>query len=221
MQGLEGETMRVHLAGTGLFLLSLLALSGCNNDEDRGESKNDASTADASVIDSGASDSSSPYGDGSTALDASSASDSGQTEDTSVMDDSGTTEGDGTAPAPTGEMVTFRDLNYPPPEGVISDMAQMDIYRRDDGVSRPLMFFVHGGSWVGGDKQGIERRIAPWWVDQGYVVAGVNFRLASRLQEPREVLPRDQVQDIASALAYILSQADTYKIKADEVIVVG
>ena len=58
-------------------------------------------------------------------------------------------------------------------------------------------------------------------MEQGYVVAGVNFRLASRLRQPRDVLPRDQAQDIAAALAHILSQADTYRIKADEVVVVG
>lgn len=128
---------------------------------------------------------------------------------------------DDAGPQPTGEFMVFRDVDYPPPEGVVSDLAKMDIYRRDDGITRPLMVFVHGGSWVGGDKGGIERRIAPWWVEQGYVVAGVNFRLASRLGRGRDVLPRNQAADVAAALAHLLSQADTYQIKTQEVILVG
>ncbi|MGC6419339.1 MAG: alpha/beta hydrolase [Bradymonadia bacterium] len=213
--------MRLNVDGLGLVFASMLALSACNSADDRNESQRDASVADMAVMDSSTADSTTPNSDGATAADAGGASDTGQREDAAVVADSGATEVDGAAPAPTGELVISRDVDYPPPEGVVSDMAKMDIYRRDDGVVRPLMFFVHGGSWVGGDKGGIERRIAPWWVDQGYVVAGVNFRLASRLRQSREVLPRDQAQDIAAALAHILSQADTYQIKADEVVVVG
>ena len=211
--------MRFNLFGLGLVFASMLAFSACNSADERDEGQNDASVADMAVMDSSTADSATPNSDGATASDAGGASDIGQREDAGLMADSGATEVDGAAP--TGELMISRDVDYPPPEGVVSDMAKMDIYRRDDGVVRPLMLFVHAGSWVGGDKGGIERRIAPWWVDQGYVVAGVNFRLASRLRQPREVLPRDQAQDIAAALAHILSQADTYQIKADEVVVVG
>ena len=154
--------MRLNVDGFGLVFASMLALSACNSADDRNESQRDASVADVAVMDSRTADSTAPNSDGATAADAGGASDTGEREDAGLMADSGATEVDGAAP--TGELVISRDVDYPPPGGVVSDMAKMDIYRRDDGVVRPLMFFVHGGSWVGGDKGGLSgaSRLGGW-----------------------------------------------------------
>ena len=140
--------MRLNVDGLGLVFASMLALSACNSADDRSESQRDASVADMAVMDSSTADSATPNSDGATAADAGGASDAGQREDAAVVADSGATEVDGAAPGPTGELVISRDVDYPPPEGVVSDMAKMDIYRRDDGVVRPLMLFVHGLSLI-------------------------------------------------------------------------
>lgn len=124
-------------------------------------------------------------------------------------------------PAPTGETLRFKDLAYTPPPGVESELATLDLYRVDDGRVRPLVLMVHGGSWASGDKAGFEDRIVPWWLEQGYVAAAVNFRLASTRGQTPVVKPADQVRDVAAALAWLNSNADTYKIATEGVVLLG
>ncbi len=129
--------------------------------------------------------------------------------------------GDAQLSEPTGAMISAKDLAYPPPAGVDSDLAFLDVFRMDDGQTRPLVLLVHGGSWVGGDKAGFESKIVPWWVDKGYVAAPINFRLASRLNQPLVVSPREQARDIAAGLAWLISQAETYQIDPENIVILG
>ena len=126
-----------------------------------------------------------------------------------------------TTPAPTGEVLAFRDLEYTPPEGGDPEMSKLDLFRVDDDVVRPLVLLVHGGSWASGDKAGFSDKIAPWWLEQGYVAAPVNFRLASKRRETPVVKPGDMAKDIAAALAWLMSKADEYKIAKDKVVLLG
>ncbi len=116
------------------------------------------------------------------------------------------------------------DLAYTPPPGVGGELAPLDLYLRPDGEPKPLALLVHGGSWVGGDNANFDAAapdVVPWWIDRGYVVAAVNFRLASPLGQPRDILPRDQARDVAHALAWLAEQADDYDIADGEVVAVG
>lgn len=116
-----------------------------------------------------------------------------------------------------------RDVAYAPPPGVGNEFATLDLYRVEDEVARPLVLLVHGGSWVGGDKDGFSTHapdLIEWWLERGYTAACLNFRLASRLGQPQTVRPRDQARDIAHALAWLLQQED-YNLKQDDVIALG
>ena len=124
-------------------------------------------------------------------------------------------------PAHSGEVINSRELAYLPPPGVTSNLALVDVFRVDDGQRRPLVLLVHGGSWVSGDKAGFEMRIVPWWLKLWFVAAPVNFRLASRINQPLSVAPRDQAGDVAAALAWLISQADTYKIDREKIVILG
>src|SRR5262245_51753022 len=57
------------------------------------------------------------------------------------------------------------------------DDTKMDVYLPDgDAPKNPTVLFIHGGSWVAGDKDHFEvggRRLAR----SGYVVASINYRL--------------------------------------------
>ena len=114
-----------------------------------------------------------------------------------------------------------KDIAYVPPTGVQTELATLDLYRRDDGQVRPLALLVHGGSWVGGDKAGFAQKVAPWWVERGYVAAAVNFRLATKAGESPIVKPGDQAHDIAGALAWLLNHAEDYAISTTGVVVLG
>lgn len=54
----------------------------------------------------------------------------------------------------------------------------LDLYKPvgDDNTQRPLIVFVHGGSWLGGCKNAAAT-FGPEMAQRGYVVASVNYRL--------------------------------------------
>jgi arylformamidase len=125
----------------------------------------------------------------------------------------------------TGALLTFEDLTYDLPVGIDDSLATLDLFRPDDGQARPLVLLVHGGSWVGGDKAGFSKSapdFIPWWIDRGYAVAAVNFRLATPLGQPQVVTPTDQADDIAHALAWLLTHAEDHHLDAaSETTLVG
>ncbi len=122
------------------------------------------------------------------------------------------------------DAVTLLDLAYRPPPGVDADLATLDLVRRPGDGPQPLALLVHGGSWVGGDKANFRDAapdFVPWWLDRGYVVAAVNFRLATPRGADLEVGPMDQARDIAHALAWLDAHAETYGIDAGRAVAVG
>jgi triacylglycerol lipase len=74
--------------------------------------------------------------------------------------------------------------------------------------SRPILVFVHGGGFTGGDKhtpgQFSNDNLMKWAVEQGMVGVDINYRLA-----PKNVLP-DQVNDARDALAWVAKNAAKY-----------
>ena len=141
--------------------------------------------------------------------------------DNSSLDQGNEVEAADLSTSGTNEIKAYRNLEYTLPPNVESDLAQLDIFRSDDEEIRPLVLLIHGGSWASGDKAGFESKVVPWWIDQGYVAAPVNFRLASRMRQTPVVKPNDQVADIANALAWLMDHADEYKIARDGIVLLG
>jgi arylformamidase len=129
------------------------------------------------------------------------------------------------APAldPPAAMVEEFDVAYTPPEGGDPTTALLDLYYVPDGAPKRLMVFVHGGSWVGGDKENLQlaTELVPWFLDRGYVVAAPNFRLASPPGGPRDVTYADQTTDIAFALAWLNDHGATYGISEPGALLLG
>ena len=182
-------------------------------------SESEAEAADTSVADNEASGSA----QGAEGVDASAGEERGGQDDAASPDDALVTLDAGqSADGGSGEVVAFKNLAYTPPAGVTSDLATLDLYRVDDGVERPLMLLVHGGSWISGDKGGFEDKIVPWCLERGYAAAAVNFRLASKPADaPPFVKPADQVRDIAAALAWLMDQAETHTLASDGIVLMG
>ena len=56
----------------------------------------------------------------------------------------------------------------------------MDIYKPlgDENRYRPVVVMAFGGAWIGGNKRSYDiTTIAPWFVQRGYVVAAIDYRL--------------------------------------------
>jgi len=93
-------------------------------------------------------------------------------------------------------------LQPPPAVTPLSDIAygtdprqRLDVFSPGPG-SRPVLVFVHGGGFVGGDKGSYEN-IGQWAARSGLVGVNITYR-----QAPAHVYPA-VVEDIAAALAWV------------------
>ncbi|MEA5003361.1 MAG: alpha/beta hydrolase, partial [Christensenella sp.] len=101
----------------------------------------------------------------------------------------------------------FEDIDY----GSAFLGGTMDIIRPKERQEKlPVVFWMHGGAYVGGDKKDTE----PYSVllaDRGYVVVNMNYALA-----PEEHYPAPLLQ-IGEAYRYIEKHAQDYLIDLDNV----
>lgn len=128
-----------------------------------------------------------------------------------------------TTPAPTGtctaEPSAPTTKAYAEVEGVDPDLLSVDVYELPAQCGpRPVLFWVHGGGWMVGDKGNqIDDKVA-LAATYGWVLVSVNYRLSS---------PGAGVQwpthgnDVAAAMAYTLDHADDFGIDPEHVAVMG
>lgn len=86
-----------------------------------------------------------------------------------------------------------------------SRFGRMDIYMPKDSENKPkpALFWVHGGAFVGGDKNGIADYMT-MLASQGYIVANLNYELAPESEYPKPLL------QIGEAYRYIEKNASRY-----------
>ena len=80
-----------------------------------------------------------------------------------------------------------------PPED--AGKRQLDIYRPRGAEKRPVLFFVHGGAWVRGDRKQYPF-FGNHFAKAGYVVVAPSYRLAPKHPHPA------QIEDVAAAFAW-------------------
>lgn len=90
----------------------------------------------------------------------------------------------------------------------------MDVYAPQNVQNAPVVLFIHGGSWQGGDKEG-HKFVGESLARAGYVTGVMNYRLAPEHRYP------DYVQDAASALKVLQDRAQSYGGSPDNLFVMG
>ena len=107
-----------------------------------------------------------------------------------------------------GVVPTHRDLTY-------ADGARtLDLYLPKQGTPAPVVIWLHGGSWVGGDKT----PVAPVLLglrDQGFAVAAVNYRLIGLSAFPA------QLQDVKGSIRWLRAHASEYNLDPARIYLVG
>jgi acetyl esterase/lipase len=114
----------------------------------------------------------------------------------------------------TADAETLRDVRY----AELSGAETLDLFLpRRSGQVVPLVVFVHGGAFSGGDKG--EIRDVPGLLEQlqaeGYAVASVNYRLSGEAPFPAAV------QDVKAAVRWLRARAAGYGIDPDRVAIWG
>ncbi len=84
----------------------------------------------------------------------------------------------------------------------------LDFWHAKSDQPTPLLFFIHGGGWMGGDKAGIA--VEPY-LKAGISVVSINYRYISQAQD---VVPpvKAPLHDAARALQFVRSKAAEWNI---------
>jgi len=89
----------------------------------------------------------------------------------------------------------------------------MDLYYPSLSGSWPVLFYVHGGSWMEGDKAEGEG----WrgMNDSGYLVVSVNYRMAADGKFPV------MIEDLKCALRFLKAHSAQYNLDPNRIAVIG
>ncbi|MEO8357217.1 MAG: alpha/beta hydrolase [Chloroflexota bacterium] len=90
----------------------------------------------------------------------------------------------------------------------------MDIYFPTSGGPWPVLVYVHGGSWMHGDKSEAAM-FAHGMTSQGYLVASINYRLY-----PAGTYPA-MIQDVKCAIRSLRANSDQYNLDPNRIGAVG
>lgn len=95
---------------------------------------------------------------------------------------------------------------------------KLDLYLPKDQKDFPVVFFVHGGAWLHGDKSGflgLCGYLASSMARHGLGVVVPNYRLSPGVTHP------DHIKDVARAFAWTHKNIGKYGGRADEIFVSG
>jgi acetyl esterase/lipase len=87
----------------------------------------------------------------------------------------------------------------------------LDFYQAKSDAPTPLVFYIHGGGWVAGDKA-IVGDVSPY-LKAGISVASINYRYSWQAQQAGVKPPVEwPIQDAARALQFVRSRAEKWNI---------
>jgi arylformamidase len=93
-------------------------------------------------------------------------------------------------------------------------MNVIDFWQAQGDGPRPLLVFIHGGGWIGGDKKRRDADVKPF-LDKGISYAAINYRLTGEAPLPAPV------HDAARAIQFIRSKAEEWNIQKDRIALTG
>ncbi len=97
-------------------------------------------------------------------------------------------------------------------------LQAMDFYpaSKDFSGPRPLIVFVHGGAWAGGDKSDSTGAAKiRHYTQNGYALASINYRLLP------EVDIEDQARDVAAAIARLRDSSADLGVDKRRIVLMG
>lgn len=108
-------------------------------------------------------------------------------------------------PAPT-----FADVVYGEHE-----RHRLDFWQAAGAGRKPLLIFIHGGGWAGGDKRDVPEKLLRIMLSKGVSVASLNYRYTSMAK-----LPTPQ-RDAARAVQFLRSKAADWHLNSERFAAYG
>jgi acetyl esterase/lipase len=121
------------------------------------------------------------------------------------------------AEPPVFEQQTVRNVAYYQGPDFDSVRHKLDIHVPKGHKDFPVLFFVHGGGWIKGNKDhlGIYTMLARTFNRHGIAVVCPNYRLSPDVKHP------EHVRDVARAFAWTFKNINKYGGRSDELFVGG
>ncbi len=104
----------------------------------------------------------------------------------------------------------FANVKYGPHERNV-----LDFWRAKTAAQAPLVLYIHGGGFRQGDKSSISPRRLNEYLEAGFAVAAVNYRLTNTAPSPAQYL------DCARALQYLRFRAREWNVDPSRVASTG
>ena len=83
------------------------------------------------------------------------------------------------------------------------ERQKLDLYIPDAAENLPLIIWVHGGAWKGGNKK---HYVPREYLKAGYAGASINYRLSQHAIFPA------QIEDVKAAVRWLRTNAETYRL---------
>jgi len=90
----------------------------------------------------------------------------------------------------------------------------LDIYAPPNAKDLPVVFWIHGGGWEGGDKSDVKLK-PQWFMDQGFVFVSTNYRLLPSVDM------RTLIGDVAKSFGWVQNHIGEYGGNPRRVLVGG
>jgi acetyl esterase/lipase len=112
-----------------------------------------------------------------------------------------------TPPKPAGPPPTAANVKYGDHERQV-----LDFYKAESKAPTPVVFCIHGGGWMGGDKASYANG-APNFLREGISVVAINYRYVSQAYDAGVKPPvKAPLHDAARALQFVRSKAAEWNI---------
>ena len=112
--------------------------------------------------------------------------------------------------APTLPAATLSNVKYGTHERNVLDFWEA----KPDAVT-PLLIFIHGGGWHGGEKSELPKKLLDFMLAHGVSVASINYRFTSMALLPAPV------HDAARAVQFLRSRAGEWRLDANHFAAYG
>ena len=104
---------------------------------------------------------------------------------------------------------TYAEVSYGPHKRNV-----LDFWKAPGDGPRPLLVYIHGGGWVGGDKKQNTAIYQPY-LDKGISCAAINYRLTGEAPLPAPV------HDAARAIQFLRTKAGDWNIDSQHIALTG
>ena len=94
------------------------------------------------------------------------------------------------------------------------ERQKLDIYAPENASGVPVLVYIHGGAWKIGNKKMVDNK-PKFFTSRNWIFVSANYRLLPDGKHPANV------QDVASALAWVHDNIGKYGGSADRIILCG